>query len=480
MDHDDDCSGDNNDGPVKTPTEQPERLKAASSLEDLKADLEAFKERSVVWRQKHDKLSETLKREQENTELKICKMNADVDKGEYKGLSTEMVEVMMLDASKQQRELSLLDLLHFREADSVYVRKIGYLEEKEVFYREKYAGDETALQQHLLRLREDKETVQNELLQIRKLICHSEESVKSSDESLAAINAKLGSDDKGSATTATSAADPGSAKTPTPTEHAPADTLLSTSVTGDSILPNGSSSVSPPSGRQKAISPLEGKLKEAANQEKQMKEAEERKAAFEELVREKQADLTKKKDVIASVVGKMEELNKKLWDMGALTARGVDIRTDLTEEKELVVAPIAATFLKCSKLKRSLTRDHDIKKCELDIEIAKFHTTSLEQDVTAFIRKIDNKIKNVLMAGGCDVERDEEQVRVYQGDLVKVLYEIDEFNSQRALLEQRLQELVAEGEGDALVPAANKPPSRIPPANNQATAAAAAEGTKMK
>ena len=252
MDYDDDGSGDEDDGPVKTPTEQPERLKATSSKKegtkegqsgkvnpatelarkerelcckgkDLKADLDLFRERRVLWKQKHDELSETLKREQENYQLKLCKLNADLDKGEYKGLSTEMVDVMMLEVSNRQRELALLDLLHFREAESLNVRKIGLLEEYEFFYREKYAGDETALQQHLLRPREDKEKVQNELLQIRKLICRC--------ESLAAINAKLGSNDKGSATAATSAADPGPVKTPTPTEHAPADTLLSTSVT---------------------------------------------------------------------------------------------------------------------------------------------------------------------------------------------------------------------------------------------------------
>ena len=501
-------------GPVKTPAEQPEHLKAASSkrgtkegqggkvnpaaelarkeselkrnVKDLQAEFGRIAEKGVAFMQKRAALT----RERENYDLKLCELIADRDKRENEGLSTEMVEFTMLESSKHQsehhRELLLLDQRHFRESVSLNVRKIGLLEEYEFFYREKYAGDETALQQHLLRLREDKEKAQNELQRGRKFIRVNEESFKSMDELLDAINPQLRCYDEGSATATTSAADPGPVKTPTPTEHAPADTLLSTSVTDNPPSAPPSSSASPLSGCQKVTSPLEEKLKKQEEEEKEEEEerkeieeddeaqrkAMERQAKFQEYVLEKEADSKRKKDVIVSVIGKMEEVTEKLRDMDALAADGTTMRTDLTKEKKLVVDPIAATFVKYYKLKRSLTRDHNIKSCELDIEIAEFDTSTWGVMVTSLIRRIDNKLEKILTEGG--TERDEKHVRGYQRNLDTLIDLISESSLRRETSEQRLQELVAEGEGDALVPAATKPPSHVPPLsseNKQATTA---------
>ena len=254
-----------------------------------------------------------------------------------------------------------------------------------------------------------------------------------------------------------------------PSEHATTDTAPpSTSVTDiplSTSLPSSahpSSSASPPSECQKNTSPLEEKMKKQEKggeeeEEKSKKEVEERQAAFEVLVREKDADLKKKLDVIENVERKMNELETKLRDMGAYEANSNATRTDFSEEEKLVVAPIDATYIKYCKLKRKLTRDHDMIKCELEIEIAKFNTRVSEEEATVLVRKIDKTKEN---ERGCDLE---EQMRIYQGELMKVRHEIEESNSQRVLLEQRLKELVAEGDGDVLVPVANKPPYNVPP-----------------
>ena len=474
-------------GPMKMPTEQPEHLKATPSSkkgtkeersgkidpstelarkeselkrkqEEHDEELEILTKEGVEWQQKRDELNEDLKRERQNHELKLRELKADLYTSKMP--LKEMGEVMKRETANLQRifrskeleskrEVGGIYLLQFRRWESLDVQKIGLDEEREALVREKYAGDKTVLHQQLLKLRESDVRSHKCLLQARESILMLEERQLSLSKELDAINAKIGSNDKDTAAATTSAAYSGPVKTPS--EHAPADTLRSTSVT------DKPPSTSPLSGCQKVISPLEEKMKEE-QERKVKKEADERKAAFEELVREKQANLKRKMDVIASVDRKMEETRQKLRDMGALSADGTDIRTDLTEEKKLVVDPIAVTFLKCRKLKRSLTRDHDIKKCELDIEIAKLPTLALEEIVTVLIRKIDNKIEMLLTEGGRDVERDEEQVRVYQDDLVKLQHEIDESNSRCALLEKRLLELVAEGEGDALVPATKPPP----------------------
>ena len=252
----------------------------------------------------------------------------------------------------------------------------------------------------------------------------------------------------------------------TPPEHATTDTVpLSTSVTDIPLSTSLPSSASPPSECQKNTSPLEEKMKKQEKdgeeeKEKLKKEAEERKAAFEVLVQEKDADLRQKLDVIENVERKMNELETKLRDMGAYEANSNATRTDFSEEEKLVVAPIDATYIKYCKLKRKLTRDHAMIKCELEIEIAKFNARVSEEDATVLVRKIDETKEIVLTENGCDLE---EQLRVYQGELMKVRHEIEESNSQRVLLEQRLKELVAEGDGDVLVPVANKPPYNVPP-----------------
>ena len=302
-----------------------------------------------------------------------------------------------------------------------------------------------------------------------------------------AVDRKVAFEEVVRETLTTSAADPGPVNTMA--KPAPADILLSTSSVTDN--PPSAPAASPSSESEKVLSPLDETMKkeeeqeEQEQEEKEKKEAEERKVAHEEVVREKQADLKKKKDLMDNLDRKTGEQTQKLRDMGALTADGITIRAglaniairkDLTEEEALVVDPIAATILKYCKLRRSLERGYDIKKCELDIEIRKYYKSELEEEVTVLIRKIDNKIESAPTDGSCN-ERDEEQVRVYQEKLVKVLQVINDTNSQLALLKQRLLELLAEGEGDGLVLAPPKPtPSVSPPPPSAAAAAAAANG----
>ena len=491
-------------GPGKMPTAQPESLKATSSKKEGmkkrmgdKIDSELKKKnKELAWNQRELQLSrkqdelrlvdfhiyecqqkramEDLKRERQNHELKLRELKADLYKtkmplkemGEImKRTTANLQQIFRKKELESEREVAGIYLLQSREQESMCHRQIHYHEEHELLYREKYAGDKTVLHQQLLKLREPKEKSHKSLLQARENIRVNEELQLSLSKELDSINAELSSDDKDTAV-----------RVKTPTEHAPVDTLRSTSVTDKppSAPPSSSASLS---GCQKALSPLEEKMKEKEGKEeeerKAKKEADEKKAAFEERVREKLADLKKKKDVIEKLETLESGVETKLRDMGALTAGGIATTTVLTEEEKLVAAPIDATYQKYRKLKRSLTRDHDMKQCELDIEIEKFNTLALEEIVTVLIRKIDDKMEKVLMERGYDAEREEELVRVCQDDLVKAQRELDESNGQRALLEQRLQELVAEGEGDALVPA-TKPPSHVAPPsseNKQETAA---------
>ena len=501
-------------GPVETPSEQSldatsskkEGTKKGSSIktdpasELARRESELDRKEKELWDvfrateqgmgflQKRAELEEKLTREQEDHKLKLHNIQTDSDAG--KQLSEETVKIMKTEIAKRNqevyRELLSLGLVQLREAESGYLLKISLLEEREALVVEKYAGDTTALQQAMMRSREDMQLAQKGLQETRELIRFKEENVKSVDKVLDAINAELSIKDKNSSgitTITTTTADPGLVKMPA--KPLPADNLLSTSVVTDN--PPSATAASPPSESQKVLSPLDEMMKKEEEQEKQevegkeKKEAEERKAAFDEAVREKQADFKRKKGVIENLVGKLHALNHKVREMGIVAADGITVRTDLTKEERLIVDPIATTILKYQKLQRSLSRDHDIKKCELDIEIAKFDKSELEESMTLTIRKIDIKLESALTEGNCDAERDEEQVRVYQDNLVKLLYNVNDSNSQLALLEQRLLEIVAEGDGDGLVLAPPKqPPHVLPSVAPAVVTTTATEGTSIK
>ena len=191
--------------------------------EALNADLSHLQNISDERTQRRAKLDDALKRERENHELKLRELKTDVYKS--KRSLKEMGEVMKRETANLERifrkkelenmqEGTLLNLLGCRGLESLSAQRIGLYEEREVFYREKYAGDETALQEQLLRLQESKNKGKNLLLQILKDLRDYEERQVLISKELDAINAELGSNDKGTATAKPSAADAGPVKTP--------------------------------------------------------------------------------------------------------------------------------------------------------------------------------------------------------------------------------------------------------------------------
>ena len=297
--------------------------------EDFNAGFSCYQEYTASCVQKNDELKKDKERERENHELKIRELKTDVYK--RKRPLKEMGEVVKRESAILQRifrtkELNIqqaikeLLLLRLREFESLNVRKLGLLEEREALILEKYAGDITTLHLQMLKLRETKEKAQNKWTEGREHLRRTEENVKLIDKQLDAINALLSSNDKGSATATatatatTSAADPGPVNTMA--EPAPADTLLSNLVTDN---PPTASAASPPSDSQKVLSPMDETMKKEEEQEEYDENAkrEEKRAAFEEIVREKKADMKKKKDIIKNLEGKRDEQSQKLLDMGA-------------------------------------------------------------------------------------------------------------------------------------------------------------------
>ena len=193
---------------------------------ELIADNGHFNIQMADWAQKIAMLEEDLRHEQENHEVKLRELQSEVHK--TKRPLKEMGEVMKRETANLerlfkkrtleiQREMTGLSLLQSREMDRLNSRKSSLIEEMEVIYREKYAADETALHQQLLRIREVNEQAHSNLQDTRENILKLEELQLAISKELDAINAQLSSNDKGSASTTatTSAADPGPVKTPT-------------------------------------------------------------------------------------------------------------------------------------------------------------------------------------------------------------------------------------------------------------------------
>ena len=144
--------------------------------EELEADYDRhFQKQEADVGQKQFELYEALERERENHKLKLREIITDVHNS--KRSMKEMGEITKRDYENLQlifrkkeleilRERATLALPIWRELESLCIRKIALAGEGDVFYRERYA--ETALQQRLLGLREDKEKDQNYLLQIRQ------------------------------------------------------------------------------------------------------------------------------------------------------------------------------------------------------------------------------------------------------------------------------------------------------------------------
>ena len=187
-----------------------------------------IKQKEAELQGKMAEADEVLQRERENHELKLRELKTDV----YKSKRTlkEMGEIMKRETASLQRMLRMKELeiarevivlrhLQLRESESLFVRQIGLFEDEEVLLCEKYAGDDSALQQQLVRLRERQQEVQHGLLETRENIRGYEERHMLVSKELDAINPEPGSNDKDTptptVTTTTSAADPGPLKTPT-------------------------------------------------------------------------------------------------------------------------------------------------------------------------------------------------------------------------------------------------------------------------
>ena len=217
--------------------------------EALNADLIHLQNISDERTQRRAKLGDALKRERENHELKLRELKTDVYKS--KRSLKEMGEVMKRETANLERifrkkelenrqEGTLLKLLGCRGFESLSARKVGLYEEREVFYREKYAGDETALQEQLMGMRDnDTYSYLNGLLQMREQIRDYEERQVLISKELDAINAELSSHDKDTVTAKPSAADAGPVKTPTKQPGEQPERLKSTTTRGEGVKEEG-------------------------------------------------------------------------------------------------------------------------------------------------------------------------------------------------------------------------------------------------
>ena len=190
---------------AKVSAEESERLKATSSSDGMKegprseidpaielarkerelerkeaeldAALDIFSELVDNCMQRHVELDEAMKRERENHELQLRELKSNV----YRSKITlkEMGEIMKRETAKlrlilrkkeleNEGEKDELNLLRTQRTLSLNIEQIGFVEEHELFYREKYAGNETKGQELLLRAKKDKNTLQNTLFDTRE------------------------------------------------------------------------------------------------------------------------------------------------------------------------------------------------------------------------------------------------------------------------------------------------------------------------
>ena len=216
--------------------------------EELNADMIHLEKISDERTQRRAKFNDALKRERENYELKLNELKTDVYKS--KRSLKEIGEVMKRETANLQRifrkkelehrqEWTTIEMLRSRGFESLSAQRIGFDEEREVFYREKYAGDERALQEQLLRLQEDKKQIKIILLQAREQIRIDKERQLLTSKELDAINAELGSHDKDTATAKPSAADPGPVKTPTKQPGEQPERLKTTTTRGEGVKEEG-------------------------------------------------------------------------------------------------------------------------------------------------------------------------------------------------------------------------------------------------
>ena len=452
--------------------------------EELIADTIKFEKFESDTALKIEIINENLKSELENHELKLRETKINVYKG--KKPFRELGDIMKIESTNLERiirkkeldirkEGTVVQLVHLRVADSLLIRKIGFCEEVEVFYRKQYGGGDEENDKELEKLLEfQREWIgkhQKELSVVRENIRGLEDELMSFSDQLDVVNKEIETHYEG-----------------TIHEHyqnlncsslllqiliyvnilaveTPTDTL-------DKQPPAPPSfSSSPQSEHQKMrLDGMEEGLKEEEEVEteedrdaivenaKVKKEMEDRKIAFEEYVREVQTDLRKRLNVIDDLDAKMAELGQQFRDLGAV---GPDnkIRTNLTAAERLTVDPMRVRYVKFEKLHHSLAMEHDHKNFGLQIEIMEFNTKAYETNQKAIAR--DLVLFQNLLNTECDLAHQqyyEQQLLIRNRELIKIHAKLMEFASARAHYEQKLVDLAALDEETRNVPPIPPPP----------------------
>ena len=170
-----------------------------------------YKELEADYDRHYQKLEAEMNQKQlelEEVDLKLERQNEiiphEINRGEtpkeHQERENAILKLKLLTELKDKRENRMEETLLLQKLESLYARKIGITEEREVFYREKYTEDDTALSEHLLGLRETKEKDQGYQLQIREGIRMIEERHMSLCKELDELNKELNSNGKSTTT----------------------------------------------------------------------------------------------------------------------------------------------------------------------------------------------------------------------------------------------------------------------------------------
>ena len=177
--------------------------------EVLDVEYEVFEIQQSGMEQKMCELEEDTKRERDNHERQRHDVKIEVFKSKKtlkevgKMWIREEANLERLFRKKElenRQEGTMVQLLNFRQAESLYMRDVSLFEELEVFHREKYAGNDTYLQQMLPFLRVKKEEPSQKVLVVRKKIHALEEEEKRINQELNVINEATNSHDAGNVT----------------------------------------------------------------------------------------------------------------------------------------------------------------------------------------------------------------------------------------------------------------------------------------
>ena len=433
----------------------------------LDVEFAHFEKQKSEMERKTRGIEETLKREHKNYELKIVEIKKEVSSKEVWERETAKLERIFRKKTLELNEGAIvIQLLHLREAERLYVLDVGILEEFEVYYRENAAGgneeDEKVSQENFEFCREQKEDYQKVLPGVREDIHALEKEAIFKKQALEEVNKEIGmySDDEGTttATIFTAHSDPNqpySCAVDTPTEHAPtADTSLSASVTDNPPSAPPSSSSSPPSERHKAVS---GDVEEEMNDR-------------QELTQEaRDWDLVRKKEALAAKVVLYEEQKTDLEQ------KTREFKASLRRERETheIKRNELKTEAEDKQTKREVWKQNDAnlqrifqkKKVELEQEeflrqlsfqqttesLLLFNIDYLEDSEASYRKKyVDNEssLQQALSIPRAKIENHRKSL-VLVRENIRTLQEDEMYNNR--LLDAINKEIEGNGEGIAIV-----------------------------